>query len=96
MIYRQQETHILMYTNMHTYMYTHALTNSHIHTCILTHTYTTTHVHTYVHIYKDVTERTKIQVPCGESSSHGCPGKTQGQYIRTSLSPSIPLRANKI
>lgn len=87
-IHRQQETHTPLYTNMHAHMHTSTL----VHTCIFMYTYTTTHAHTHVHIYTDVTHRTNIQVPYGESSSSGCTQKT----LRQASAPFIPLRDNKI
>lgn len=50
-----------------------------------------------MHIYTDVTQRTKIQVPYGESSNHGCTGKGHWGSIQGHASAlSIPLGANKV
>lgn len=84
---RNTHTHVHQhpYINVHTCTHNHSYTHMHINTLN-----TSTHVQTDVHIYTDVTQRTKIQVPYGESSSRGCTGKTLGQYTGTSLSPVHP------
>lgn len=86
-----RNTHSCKQTPIHTFIHTCT------HTCIFMNTYATTHEHTYMHIYTDGTQRTKIQVPAGESSNRGCIGKrhwgrTQGQVSAL----SIPPRANEV
>lgn len=95
MLYRQQETHT--HVNKHVYIHSHTCTHScthmHIHEHIKPHMCT----HTYMHIYTDGTQRTKMQVPDGESSNHGCTEKRHWGSLQGQVSAlPIPPRANEV
>lgn len=95
MLYRQQEIHT--HVNKHIYIHSHTRVHTRVHTCIFMNTYATTHEHTYMHAYTDGTQRTKMQVPDGESGNHGCTGKRHESSIQGQVSALfIPPRANEV
>lgn len=95
MLYRQQETHT--HVNKHVYIHSHTHVPTRVHTCIFMNAYATTHEHPYMHIHTDGTQRTKMQVPDGESSNHECTGKRHWGSLQGQVSAlSIPLRTNKV